>query len=188
MAAPPAAAPAAAPAQPAPVPGFLAPVLTPASMHATISRLEELARIASLRGGQARAVLQLKPAELGAVDIQLRTSPHGLVATIHAHDQAGLQALAGAGGDLRRALEDRGVTVQQLDIQLSPSAGGDAGGAGAFSAGGFDADGGAWTSAGRSGASAGRGAAPVLEDDAEDELVVVATPRTSAGSLVDVQA
>ncbi|MCW2993404.1 MAG: flagellar hook-length control protein FliK, partial [Conexibacter sp.] len=73
-------------------------------------------RIATTRAGNARATLQLRPAELGQVDVHLRTTRDGLVATISAHDQVGHDALQQAGNELRRSLEDKGVQLHSLDL------------------------------------------------------------------------
>ena len=78
------------------------PQLTRGSVVQAAERVQELVRIATTRSGQARATLQLKPEALGQVDVQLRTTRDGLVATIAAHDQAGLDALQQAGTELRR--------------------------------------------------------------------------------------
>ena len=94
------------------------PVLSRASVLQTAERVQELVRIATTRAGTARAVLQLRPAELGQVDVHLRTTRNGLVATIAAHEQVGLDALQQAGNELRRTLEDKGVQLHSLDLQL----------------------------------------------------------------------
>ena len=79
-------------------------------------------RIVATRAGTARAILQLRPAELGQVDVHLRTTRNGLVATIAAHEQVGLDALQQAGAELRRTLEDKGVQLHSLDLQLGAGA------------------------------------------------------------------
>jgi flagellar hook-length control protein FliK len=153
------------------------PQLTRGSVVQSAERVQELVRIATTRGGNARATLQLRPEALGQVDIQLRTTRDGLVATIAAHDQAGLDALQQAGADLRRLLEDKGVTLHSLDLQLGAGAGG------GFSNQADARD----ASSGRTGNASSYG----LEDDdvlGEDELIVSTTPSTAAGALVDVQA
>jgi flagellar hook-length control protein FliK len=153
-----------------------APQLTRASVLQTAERVQELVRIATTRAGNARATLQLRPAELGQVDVHLRTTRNGLVATIAAHDQVGLDALQQAGNELRRTLEDKGVQLHSLDLQL---------GAGQN---GFSNQGDA-----REASSSRRGAASTHDlgsDDlvAEDELTITHAPSTPAGALVDVQA
>jgi flagellar hook-length control protein FliK len=72
-------------------------------------------RIASHRG-QAHAHLALKPAELGGVEVRLRVTTQGLVASITAERPESAQVLQQAGADLRRAFEAAGVDVASLDI------------------------------------------------------------------------
>lgn len=154
-----------------------APQLTKASVVQTAERVQELVRIATTRAGNARATLQLRPEALGQVDVQLRTTKDGLVATIAAHDQAGLDALQNAAGELKRTLEDRGVQLHSLDLQL---------GAGAGS--GFSNQGDArQASSGQGGRSASYG---LDGEDADDELelTISRTPSAQLGELVDVTA
>jgi flagellar hook-length control protein FliK len=152
------------------------PQLTKGSLVQTAERVHELVRIATTRSGNARATLQLKPEALGQIDVQLRTTKDGLVATIAAHDQAGLDALQNAANELRRTLSDRGVELHSLDLQLGS---GDTG---------FSNQGDArQANSGRSGSASSYG----LEDDdvvAEDELTLTTPTSTPAGALVDVQA
>jgi flagellar hook-length control protein FliK len=154
-----------------------APQLSRASVLQTAERVQELVRIVATRAGNARAVLQLRPAELGQVDVHLRTTRNGLVATIAAHEQVGHDALQQAGNELRRTLEDKGVQLHSLDLQLGS---GD---------NGFTNQGDAReASSGRRGAAAMHG---LSSDDpvAEDELTLTHAPSsTPAGALVDVQA
>ncbi|HET6508864.1 MAG TPA: flagellar hook-length control protein FliK [Baekduia sp.] len=153
--------------------------LTRASVVQTAERVQELVRIAATRSGQARATLQLKPEALGQVDVHLRTTRDGLVATIAAHDQAGLDALQQAGNELRRLLEDRGVQLQSLDLQL-----------GAGQDGGFANQGDAGQA--RSGSSGAASSYGLSDDDdevvAQDELTITDAPLTATSTLVDVTA
>jgi flagellar hook-length control protein FliK len=154
------------------------PVPTPshAGLAAAVERVHDLVRIATNRGA-ARATLQLHPVELGAVNVDLRTTRAGLVATIAASDQAGLDALQHAGAELRRSLEDRGVTLHRIDLQLSD--------------GGQD---GRWAreaqnGGSRSGARRGGGVDPLgLAEEDEDPTTLVAEHAWSARSLVDIKA
>jgi flagellar hook-length control protein FliK len=154
-------------------------VLTRASVLQTAERVQELVRIATTRAGNARAILQLRPAELGQVDVHLRTTRNGLVATIAAHEQVGLDALQQAGNELRRTLEDKGVQLHSLDLQLGTGNNG-------FSNQGDARE----ASSGRRGAAAVGGAdSPGNDDDlVADELTITHAPSTPAGALVDVQA
>jgi flagellar hook-length control protein FliK len=157
--------------------GVGGPALPRASVLQTAERVQELVRIATTRAGNARATLQLRPAELGQVDVHLRTTRDGLVATISAHDQVGHDALQQAGNELRRSLEDKGVQLHSLDLQLG--AGHD----------GFSNQGDArQASSGRRGAASSHG---LTKDDdivAEDELTITTATSAPAGALVDVQA
>jgi flagellar hook-length control protein FliK len=155
-----------------------APQLTRASVLQTAERVQELVRIATTRAGNARAVLQLRPAELGQVDVHLRTTRNGLVATIAAHEQVGHDALQQAGNELRRTLENKGVQLHSLDLQLGTGQNG-------FSNQGDARE----ASSGRRGAASTHGLG--RDDDlvAEDELLTIThAPSTPAGALVDVQA
>jgi flagellar hook-length control protein FliK len=143
----------------------------------TAERVQELVRIATTRAGNARATLQLRPESLGQIDVQLRTTRDGLVATIAAHDQAGLDALQQAGAELRRALEDKGVQLHSLDLQLGAGDNGFSQHADARHA-----------SSGRSGAASSHGLDAGEDAAAEDDLILTTASSTPAGVLVDVQA
>ncbi|WCB91376.1 hypothetical protein DSM104299_00047 [Baekduia alba] len=149
--------------------------LTRGSVVQTAERVQELVHIATTRAGNARATLQLKPEALGQVDVHLRTTRDGLVATIAAHDQAGLDALQNAAAELRRTLSDRGVELHSLDLQLGA-------GAGDFSNQGDARQ----ASTGRGGGASSYG----LDDDvvAEEDLTISIASPTAAGALVDVTA
>jgi flagellar hook-length control protein FliK len=156
--------------------GVGGPVLSRASVLQTAERVQELVRIVTTRAGNARAILQLRPAELGQVDVHLRTTRNGLVATISAHEQVGLDAMHQAGNELRRTLEDKGVQLHSLDLQLGD-------GRHDFSNQGDARE----ANSGRRGAAATH---DLGSDDpvAEDELTITHAPSTPAGALVDVQA
>jgi Meckel syndrome type 1 protein len=178
-------APSVAQAQPAATPLTQAPTvagmpqLTRGSVVQTAERVHELVRIAATRSGEARATLQLKPEALGQVDVHLRTTREGLVATIAAHDRAGLDALQQAGGELRRLLEDRGVQLHSLDLQLG------AGQDGAFANQGDAGQ----AQSGASGAASSYGLAEADDEVvATDELTITDAPLTATSALVDVTA
>ena len=69
--------------------------------------------------GQVQAQLTLHPAELGGVEVRLRQTAHGLMATVTADRADAAQVLQQAGADLRRALEAQGVQLAGLDIGLA---------------------------------------------------------------------
>jgi flagellar hook-length control protein FliK len=88
-----------------------------------VRTLVELAQ----RNGIGHARMALRPAELGGVEIRLRTSAAGLVAHVSADTATTAQALHQAAGELRRTLEDRGVQVLRLDVEWSGDAAAQAG-------------------------------------------------------------
>jgi flagellar hook-length control protein FliK len=69
--------------------------------------------------GQVQAQLSLHPAELGGVEVRLRQTAHGLMATVTADRAEAAQVLQQAGTELRRALEAQGVQVAGLDIGMA---------------------------------------------------------------------
>ena len=69
--------------------------------------------------GQVQAQLSLHPAELGGVEVRLRQTAHGLMATVTADRPEAAQVLQQAGTELRRALEAQGVQVAGLDIGMA---------------------------------------------------------------------
>jgi hypothetical protein len=163
-------------------PAPAAPATPPAATHHTprlaiaVEHVHALLRIASHRG-QAHAHLALKPAELGGVEVRLRVTTHGLVASITAERPESAQVLQQAGADLRRAFEAAGVDVASLDIGF---AGEDAGNRA------HERDAEAGAPAARAGATNGA---------ADDELQPTdpTTPTTNTttialGALVDVLA
>jgi flagellar hook-length control protein FliK len=95
-----------------------APTLSPSGLAAAVARVQDLVHLTAARGA-ARAKLQLHPAELGKVDIDLRTTRDGLVARIAAADGTALEALQQAASELRRSLEERGVALVRLDLELA---------------------------------------------------------------------
>jgi flagellar hook-length control protein FliK len=85
-------------------------------VHADQARA--LLRLAQHRG-QAQAQLSLHPAELGGVEVRLRMTTHGLMASIRADRPEAAQVLQQAGADLRRALEAQGVQLAGLEFGLA---------------------------------------------------------------------
>jgi flagellar hook-length control protein FliK len=69
--------------------------------------------------GQVQAQLSLHPAELGGVEVRLRQTAHGLMATVTADRADAAHILQQAGADLRRALEAQGVQLAGLDIGMA---------------------------------------------------------------------
>jgi flagellar hook-length control protein FliK len=77
--------------------------------------VEHVLRLASSRG-VTHARIALNPADLGAVDVHIRSTAEGLVARVVAHSADAVQTLQHAAGDLRRSLEEQGLHVMSLDI------------------------------------------------------------------------
>lgn len=171
-AAPPAAAPPAhATAQPQTAAG--APFL-PSTVH----RMQALVDFA-VRKGHAQAHLELHPAELGQVNVRLRSAAGGgLTATMTVDRPEALQALQAAADQLRQSLEDQGVEVARLDIGLSAQARGDEARTGARDDG-RDASG---------GVSRRRGTDAADPDHDDPDLAPATVRPLNPGALVDVQA
>ncbi|HEX5900523.1 MAG TPA: flagellar hook-length control protein FliK [Solirubrobacteraceae bacterium] len=118
----------AAVAQPAPMdPASLAPPVAPQTAAAAQAapslpvrpdHIRAMLRILEHRG-QVQAQLTLHPAELGGVEVRLRQTAHGLMATVTADRADAAHVLQQAGADLRRALEAQGVQIAGLDIGLA---------------------------------------------------------------------
>src|ERR671935_280365 len=116
------------PAAPTAAPAPQATTAAPAAHHTatphhtprlalSTEHVHALMRIASHRG-QAHAHLALKPAELGGVEVRLRVTTQGLVASITAERPESAHVLQQAGADLRRAFEAAGVDVAALDFSV----------------------------------------------------------------------
>jgi flagellar hook-length control protein FliK len=106
-----------APAQPdAPAPA--APPQTPAP-PVRLVQLPEVVRSVihvAAAGNAASARIVLSPPELGHVQIRLHYADGGVTATVTAEHPDAVQALTQSAGELRRALEDQGLTVNGLDV------------------------------------------------------------------------
>jgi hypothetical protein len=147
-------------------------VATPVPLTQAAEAVENVLRIASARG-VSHARIALRPAELGSVDVHLRSTAEGIVARVVAHSADAVQTLQQAASDLRRSLEEQGLTVLHLDIG-QPGDGRSAGRAGAGDTG-SELDHG---HAGRGGEGAAGG----------DETSTETTLRLPNGVLVDVLA
>ncbi len=79
-----------------------------------------------IRRGARRARIQLRPAELGAIQVDLRVGRDGVRARLTVEHEAVAQAIRHSSGELRAAFEGARLPVSGLDVQL---AGGDAQGA-----------------------------------------------------------
>jgi flagellar hook-length control protein FliK len=153
-------------AQPSPA----LPATTPVPLGRAAEAVENVIRLASARG-VTHARIALRPAELGSVDVHLRSTAEGIVARVVAHSAETVQTLQHAAGDLRRSLEEQGLQLLSLDIAHSDE-----------------------RFAGRSGSDAGEPAGGHREADApagsaiDDSPTETTTLRLPNGVLVDVLA
>jgi flagellar hook-length control protein FliK len=144
----------------------------PLRPRVTLAELAEEARAVirmTAGGGLSAARIILSPPELGQVEIRLRYRGGGVRAELSAESVQAAQALGQASAELRRSLEDQGLTVLGLDIRHSgPEAREDAHGG----------DG-----------RPGSGRSP--SDEAGEETAAsqaIASPRDPAGVQIDVLA
>jgi flagellar hook-length control protein FliK len=112
-----AAAPAPPPQQPAAPAQAFAPAQA-ATLPVRADHVRAMLRVLEHRG-QVQAQLTLHPAELGGVEVRLRQTAHGLMATVTADRADAAHVLQQAGSELRRALEAQGVQVAGLDIGMA---------------------------------------------------------------------
>jgi flagellar hook-length control protein FliK len=73
-----------------------------------------------VRRGATNARMTLRPEALGGVDVHLRHTSRGLDVRLSAEGAEAGRALAASADELRRRLEDQGVTVLRLEI-VDPS-------------------------------------------------------------------
>ena len=69
--------------------------------------------------GFSHARLALRPAELGRVEVLLKTSQYGVSASVLAETPEAAQLLEGSGAELRRRLELQGVQLLDLTVSVS---------------------------------------------------------------------
>jgi flagellar hook-length control protein FliK len=69
--------------------------------------------------GVNHARLNLKPAELGGIEVRLRSTPNGIHAHLVADSPEAARMLSSAGDDLKRQLEDKHVNLLSLDVSTS---------------------------------------------------------------------
>jgi flagellar hook-length control protein FliK len=174
--APVAAQPATAPAAPATAPAAAPPAdvaarpalptATPVPLARAAEAVEHVLRVATSRGGVTHARIALRPAELGSIDVHIRSTAEGLVARIVAHTAQTVQTLEHAANDLRHSLEEQGLNLKSLDIGQPGE-----------------------REAGRAGADA-RGHAPGTDESVatDGEDTTTETLRLPSGVLVDVLA
>jgi flagellar hook-length control protein FliK len=109
-------------AAPATAPATPVTAATPVPLARSAEAVEHVLRLASSRG-VTHARIALSPADLGSVDVHIRSTAEGLVARVVAHSAEAVQTLQNAAGDLRRSLEEHGLTLMSLDIGQSGESG-----------------------------------------------------------------
>ncbi|RME75371.1 MAG: flagellar hook-length control protein FliK [Planctomycetota bacterium] len=72
-----------------------------------------------IRRGARRARLQLRPAELGSVDVRLHMGREGLQAELRLERPEVAQAVRHSLGELRAALESARLPVGRIEVQLA---------------------------------------------------------------------
>ncbi len=110
---------AAAPAQPVDRMSVAPPPEIPrarTTLAALADTTHSLIRMAA-RDGHARALITLRPAELGQVEIRLSFHDGRLTADVVAESRQAADVLLQASGDLRRSLESQGLTIHALDVR-----------------------------------------------------------------------
>jgi hypothetical protein len=180
-AAAPATTPPAAPAAPAspPTPAVpFTPLAHPgAPLHQAPRAVAQVLQVAVERG-ISHAKLNLRPAELGGIEIRLQSSAAGVTAQVVADSPEAARLLHQAADDLRRSLERHDVTLLSLDVST---------------AGDDRPDGSAGASADLAGdrtrhfAAHGR-TAPGADDADESPTTVIETVQLPDGLHVDVLA
>ena len=125
--------------QPITAPAPAAPVTAPPSLeravplYRAVQTTGTLLHVAAERG-VTHARLNLKPVELGGIEVRLQSTPQGISAQLVADNPEAARMLSQAGEDLRRQLAERDVTLLSLDVSTSSEQRHDnsAGGFGAF--------------------------------------------------------
>jgi flagellar hook-length control protein FliK len=87
-------------------------------MQGTIESVRATIAIAT-RQGASQARIQLSPASLGSIQIQLQRTDEGLVARVVADRPETAQVLQQSSGELRRSLEASGQPLLRLDIETA---------------------------------------------------------------------
>jgi flagellar hook-length control protein FliK len=95
-----------------------------------IADLADAARATVRRAEPSTLTLQLHPASLGAVQVELRLEDGALQVELRPRTAAGSEQLGGALAELRRGLERAGVAVEGIDLRHPAAEGTDARGHG----------------------------------------------------------
>jgi len=86
-------------------------------LHELVARVREIIRV-TVREERTEARITLHPAELGEVRIRISYGPGGISASIVADSSRAAQTLAQSTPELRRTLEEHGLTLQSVDVQV----------------------------------------------------------------------
>jgi flagellar hook-length control protein FliK len=144
-------------------------------LHQAPRAVAQLLHVAADRG-ITHAKLNLRPVELGGIEIRLQTSAAGVTAQVIADSPEAAKLLQQAADDLRRSLERHDVALLSLDVSTA----GEQRSSGSSGAA-FDlSDQRAAHHGGRAGTAAG--------EPAEEQPPVVTTVELPGGLLVDVLA
>ena len=84
-------------------------------LYRAVETTATLLHVAAERG-VTHARLNLKPVELGGIEVRLQSTPQGVSAQLVADSPEAARMLAQASDDLRRQLADRDVTLLSLDV------------------------------------------------------------------------
>lgn len=107
-----------------PVPGAASankPVMATLNLEEPAS-LGELARVmrSAVGSGRANLLLRLDPPELGKVDVAVRMEHGAMTLRFEAQTEAAQAALQSHLGELKGALEQRGVHINHVEVELRP--------------------------------------------------------------------
>ena len=103
----------------------VAPPVVPLNTQTGLQRLVPMSRVPETTAtmihiaaerGVTHARLNLKPVELGGIEVRLRTTPQGISAHLVADSPEAAKLLNSAANDLRRDLEARDVNLLSLDV------------------------------------------------------------------------
>jgi flagellar hook-length control protein FliK len=168
--------PVAAPAQPLSAPAGLQRAVPLGHVARTMGTLLHVAA----ERGVTHARLNLKPVELGGIEVRLQSTPQGVSAQLVADSPEAARMLTQASDDLRRQLADRNVNLLSLDVSTSSDQRQASAGASAGNDGGFGE------------ARSGGSSATSRSDDGDAQATEAAPAETTlvlpGGVLVDVLA
>jgi flagellar hook-length control protein FliK len=105
----------AAPAMPAGAPAGLERAVPLSRAPETTATLIQIAA----ERGVTHAKLNLKPVELGGIEVRLQTTPQGIAAQLVADSPEAAKLLQQAADDLRRSLAERDVNLLSLDVSTA---------------------------------------------------------------------